>query len=141
VLFALLFGAFCHAGAQVFRGYSQSGSLQMRSDLRGSKKVISTYYPSGKIEAVYEYENGKLNGAIRQYYENGVLKTETRYKNDKREGTAKFYYQSGMLKARIEYRNDVQTGVAVYYDENGRPLSADGDGTKQESTAPSSPAR
>lgn len=114
------------ARAQVFRGYSQSGSLQMKSDLRDNGKVITTYYPSGRLEAVYKYEDGKLNGVARQYYENGVLKTETRYKKDKRDGTAKFYYPSGMLKARIEYQNDVQTGVPRLYDEKGKLLAAPG---------------
>lgn len=128
------------ARAQVFRGYSQSGSLQMKSDLRGNRKVITTYYASGKLEAVYEYEDGKLNGVTRQYYENGVLRTETWYKNDKRDGTAKFYYPSGMLKARIEYQNDVQTGVPRLYDEKGRPLPVPG-AEKPAATVPSSPAR
>src|SRR5271157_2521427 len=128
------------ARAQVFRGYSQSGSLQMKSDLRGNRKVITTYYASGKLEAVYEYEDGKLNGVARQYYENGVLRTETRYQDDKRAGTAKFYYPNGMLKARIEYQNDVQTGVPRLYDEKGKLVPAPG-AEKPAATAPSSPVR
>jgi antitoxin component YwqK of YwqJK toxin-antitoxin module len=110
--------------AQVFRGYSQSGTLEFKSDKRDNKNIIKVYYPSGKLEIVYEYENGKLNGTTRQYYENGVLKTETRYRDDKRQGMAKYYYPSGMLMARIEYRDDVQVGVPRFYDENGKPMQA-----------------
>jgi antitoxin component YwqK of YwqJK toxin-antitoxin module len=140
VVIALCIGLLPTARAQVFRGYSQSGSLQMKSDQRDNRKVITTYYTSGKLEAVYEYEDGKLNGVARQYYENGVLRTETRYNNDKREGTAKFYYPSGMLKARIEYQNDAQTGVPRLYDEKGKLLPVPGT-VKPAATAPSSPAR
>jgi hypothetical protein len=119
-------GSLSTAPAQVFRGYSQSGSLQMTSDRRDNKKVIRTYYPSGKLETMYEYEDGRLNGVAREYYENGVLKTETGYRNDKRDGTAKFYYRTGMLKARIEYSDDVQVGVPRFYDENGKPVQVSG---------------
>lgn len=110
--------------AQVFRGYSQNGTLQFKSDRQDNRNIIKVYYPSGKLEIVYEYEDGKLNGITRQYYENGVLKTETRYHNDKRQGISKYYYPTGMLLARIEYRDDVQVGAPRFYDENGKPMPA-----------------
>jgi antitoxin component YwqK of YwqJK toxin-antitoxin module len=111
--------------AQVFRGYYPGGSqVQVKSDKQDGKKVIRAYYPSGKTEVVYEYENGKLDGTVRQYFENGVLKAEIRYHEGKRKGQAKYYYSNGMLMARIEYDNDRETGVSRFYDENGRPMKA-----------------
>ena len=108
--------------AQVFRGYYPSGVKQIQSDKQDKKTSIKVYYPSGKIQYVYEYENGKLNGKTRQYYENGILKTEINYVNDKKQGQSKYYYNTGMLMARIEYANDTGTGISRFYDETGKPI-------------------
>jgi antitoxin component YwqK of YwqJK toxin-antitoxin module len=122
-LFPLAGGAGLAFG-QVFRGYYPGGrQVQVQSDWQGRKNIIKTYYPGGKIEVIYEYENGKLNGTVRQYFENGVLKAEITYHQDKRTGPAKYYYPSGLLMARIEYDNDKETGNSRFYDEAGRPMN------------------
>jgi antitoxin component YwqK of YwqJK toxin-antitoxin module len=108
--------------AQVFRGYYSSGTKQIQTDKRDKKNSIKVYYPNGKLQVIYEYENGKLNGKTRQYYENGTLKAEINYVDDKKHGQAKYYYDTGMLMARIEYANDLDTGVSRFYDATGKPI-------------------
>ncbi len=107
---------------QVFRGYYPSGGVELQSSNFDRKKIIKSYYPGGKLEAVYEYEDGKLNGTTRQYFENGVMKAEIRYRDDKRQGLAKYYYPSGMLMAKIEFVDNKESGEQKLYDESGKPL-------------------
>ena len=108
---------------QVFRGYYPGGrQVQVQSNWQDRKNIIKAYYPGGNIEAIYEYEDGKLNGTVRQYFENGVLKAEIMYRDDKRHGPAKYYYPSGLLMARIDYDNHKEIGNSRFYDETGRPM-------------------
>jgi len=109
---------------QVFRGYYPSGGVEMQLSNQDKKKIIKSYFPGGNLEAVYEYENGKLNGTTRQYFENGVMKAEIRYENDKRQGLAKFYYPSGMLMAKIGYVDNKENGERKLYDETGKPMTS-----------------
>jgi hypothetical protein len=105
--------------AQVFRGYSSSGTLEFNSRKTKRREVINGYYPEGQLEFVATYRKGKLDGDVQEYYENGLLKAEIPYENGKRDGVAKFYHDNGMLMCKVYYEKDEETGRAKFYDRNG----------------------
>jgi len=104
--------------AQVFRGYSSTGSLEFKSQKDKRREIIKGYYSNGQLEFVASYRKGKLDGDIKEYYENGMLKAEISYDKGKRDGMAKFYYENGMLMCKVYYE-DNRERRAKFYDKNG----------------------
>jgi hypothetical protein len=118
--------------AQVFRGYSSSGVLEVKSRKDKRHETIKSYYPDGQVEFVATYRKGVLDGIVKEYYENGMLKAEIPYRDGRRDGVAKFYHDSGMLMCKVLYE-DNEERRAKFYDDDGfitTSIDVDRDGMK-----------
>jgi antitoxin component YwqK of YwqJK toxin-antitoxin module len=85
-----------------------------------SREMKKEYYPDGKLKAVLNYKQGKLDGIAQHFYENGNLKERANYRKGKRERISTTYYEDGTLKEEIGYADDKREGLTRLYDEGGR---------------------
>ena len=60
------------------------------------------YYEDGKLQEIYNYTAGKLNGEYKLFYENGNLEE---IGDNKLEGKVLQYYEDGKLEKTRTYKN------------------------------------
>jgi len=110
--------------------------------------IWRSFYPSGNLESVVNYNEGEvdgkaffyydkfpetkkaemnfdhdlLEGLYTEYWPNGAVKAELHYKNGKLNGSAKYYYPSGKLKIEGKYKKGEKKGKWIYYDPKGKIL-------------------
>ncbi|MEY8869828.1 toxin-antitoxin system YwqK family antitoxin [Meridianimaribacter flavus] len=77
-----------------------------------------TYYESGKLKKVNNFENDLLNGEFKEFYESGKLKYHYYYKDGKHHGEGKNYYENGNLEAKGNLIEGKQDGLWKYYYDN-----------------------
>ena len=68
------------------------------------------YYESGKIKLTFNYTKGSINGFTKSYYESGKLETEKYFVNGKLENISKGYYENGKLAYEEKYLNGKLNG-------------------------------
>ncbi len=107
--------------AEVNRTYYPSGELESVQHYSNGKRDGGgkIYYRGGTLKTALYYKDGKWEGRIINYYENSTLKEMEHYHAGKREGIVTIYYANGILKAETNYINDRQEGVAKIYYEDG----------------------
>ncbi len=77
---------------------------------------IYNFYPNGKVESHYPFENSLYEGKYEAFYENGKIETLGYYKNDQRNGSWKWYYDNGQLESDYIYlRGKVSDHLKRYY--------------------------
>ena len=77
-----------------------------------------TYYESGKLKKVNNFENDLLNGEFKEFYESGNLKYHYYYKDGKHHGEGKNYYENGNLEAKGNLIEGKHDGLWKYYYDN-----------------------
>jgi hypothetical protein len=77
-------------------------------------KAVS-HYPSGKIESVCNFKDGKLHGMTTDFHETGKVKEQAEFNNGIPSGIFRQWDENGKL---IRYGN-WQTGEWVTWDEKG----------------------
>ncbi|WP_262733413.1 toxin-antitoxin system YwqK family antitoxin [Gaetbulibacter sp. NE] len=77
-----------------------------------------TYYESGKLKKVNNFENDLLNGEFKEFYESGKLKYHLYYKDNKHHGEGKTYYENGNLESKGNLIEGKQDGLWKYYYDN-----------------------
>ena len=98
------------------------------------------FYPTGELQSMIYYENGKQNGIGYEYdkekriitilyYRFGRL-TDRQYinrvdANGEKHGLWKEFYASGRTKTEINYRNGVLNGYYKIYDERGNVIKSE----------------
>lgn len=91
--------------------------------LKNSDKKISglvfSRYPSGKIEKVTYYKEGKKDGEEIYFFEDEVIRATYKYKDGKLNGNTEINYSSGNKKIIGNYLNGKKEGKWIYYSENG----------------------
>jgi len=111
--------------------------------------VARFYYPSGKLQAILYFDEGKLNGKVeffhddelqtkraeatledglmvdvyKEFHPNGARSAMIEYKNGLKHGDAEFYYPSGNLQLQGEFKKGSKEGKWKMYDENGDVIS------------------
>lgn len=96
----------------------RNGDAQMiKRDIRNGS--YTTYYPSGDVKTVINYNNGIKHGDATMYHPNGEVLLKMHFINGKREGKSEKYYKSGALYALTPYSDNKITGVRTTYFENG----------------------
>jgi antitoxin component YwqK of YwqJK toxin-antitoxin module len=106
-----------------------------------------SYYESGNLYCVVEYEDSKLNGrsifyydnpeqnmlaiiffkdnlivdAYKEFYSNGKIKALIEFKKGLPHGDVEFYYERGALKLSGKYKKGLKAGKWKYYTETGEP--------------------
>jgi hypothetical protein len=136
------------------KGFFRENVLTLKDSLDNLKLIASykgrtvhgymkTFYASGHVRSISEYNMGKKNGIHLLFYDNGFLKTKECYKNGelngigvsyfktgelkrkacfemgKVEGELLEYYPNGKLKHKGDYSGSTPTGEHFYYNENG----------------------
>jgi MORN repeat variant len=83
--------------------------------------TFKTYFENGKIDFSEVYnEKGLLHGEARFYYSNGTVDQVFNYAEGKREGAFTSYWPNGGVKIKGFFFNDKPTGDATYFDKFGR---------------------
>lgn len=102
--------------------YTLRGKMRSKGTMIGKKRVgkwIYYFVDSGKIFSEENYNNGKLDGVVRNYYPNGKVTEETYYKNGVKNGTSKTYTDDGLPLEEVNYTNNKLNGEAKYFDLKG----------------------
>jgi antitoxin component YwqK of YwqJK toxin-antitoxin module len=103
----------------------------------GDKKegTAYVYYPDGKIQQTFSYNDGKKEGISKEYDKDGNIITLYEYSNDflvsmdrinrvdkngLKQGDWKEYYPNGKIKSEKNYVNDLLNGYYKEYDEKGK---------------------
>jgi antitoxin component YwqK of YwqJK toxin-antitoxin module len=101
--------------------FTLSGKLRSKGwmILRNRVGKWTYYFPNGKLFSEEFYENGKLEGVVKNYYKNGKVLEETSYQNGMKNGASKKYSDSGVLIEEVTFKDNVLNGEAKYYELNG----------------------
>lgn len=100
--------------------YNEKGVIiDMEKYSLGVLNSRDTYYESGHLKKISNYENDLLNGLFREFYESGELKYQYYYKDNKHHGEGKDYYKNGNLQAKGNLIDGKLEGLWQYYYENG----------------------
>ena len=85
---------------------------------RNGKWII--YYPGRKVNAKYQYVNGKFDKERVEWYENGQKKRHYFYNEGKRDQTWKAWWSNGNRKTEGNYKKGLKDGQFTIWYENGR---------------------
>ena len=93
------------------------------------------YFPDGKIQQTFKYDNGKKEGLSKEYDEEGNVITVLEYNNDflvsrerinrtdkngLKQGDWKDFYPNGDVKSEKTYKDDLLHGYYKEYDNRGK---------------------
>ncbi len=83
--------------------------------------IWKTYYTSGNIESVVNYDDGAIDGTAIFYFDNEkhIIRAEIEMDNDVFYGEYKEYYADGNVKARLNFKRGKRWGDAIFYYQNG----------------------
>lgn len=76
------------------------------------------YYPTGDLEAIFEYDRGKKSGPATYYHQNGKQKKKLYFLDDQACGTIEEFTEEGDLLFTYEFKNGIQTGPAYKFYNN-----------------------
>ena len=69
------------------------------------------------------YNNGKIDGVLKEYFKNGKIHSEIPYINNQKQGVAKVYNEKGQLTKEVSFQNNKFHGVAKSYSQTGEILT------------------
>jgi len=85
---------------------------------------LTKYYKNGKLAAVMNFKNSKLDGQAVKYYEDGITKrSDLKYSTGLLEGVQKRYYKSGSIYKEELYNKGKRDGLTRKYREDGKLMS------------------
>jgi antitoxin component YwqK of YwqJK toxin-antitoxin module len=102
--------------------YYANGKIMQETICRNDNDcVLKEYYPSGKLKREIPYVNGIIpdGGASKTYYESGALMSITEYNHGKPNGKDFRYYENGQLADEGYYKDGKKTGIRRLYREDG----------------------
>ncbi|HLN54928.1 MAG TPA: hypothetical protein VK207_02985 [Bacteroidales bacterium] len=82
--------------------------------------LTKTFYPSGRLQRTFWYENGLRQDSSCWYYEEGQLFRTTPFINDTIDGVQKQYYRTGQLKAKMGYKKGFRTDFFQEFTREGQ---------------------
>ena len=99
-----------------------------KNDVLHGKKTV--YYipasPEDKRNRILQeqhFENGELNGPVREFFPDGVLKKEGNYRNGRPDGLVKHYRPDGTLDYEERWKNRQKHGWWMAYDSQGKEVA------------------
>ena len=101
--------------------YSLNGTLKSKGKMFRKDRIGEWlyYFPNGDIMSKESYENGKLEGFVKNFYANGKLTEVTQYKEGKKNGVSKVYSENGTILEIVNYKKGKLNGEGKYYDLKG----------------------
>jgi len=135
----------------VYRKYYEGSKvIKIEGQVKNNQphRIWRTYYSSGNLESVVNYDKGAVNGEIffyydekrnikrieasydnnlldgiyMEYWKNGAQKAKLSYEDGKLYGKAEYFYPSGKLKTKGKYKKGEKRGKWTFYDENGKVI-------------------
>lgn len=117
----------------VWTNYSPLGRLSSKESykndsLHGQKVVF--FLPedldnkSRIVSAIYNYDNGRLNGEVKEFFETGVLMKKGQYLNNRKVGVWEDYHPNGVKSAEYRYKNGIRHGWAYVYSGSGAKINS-----------------
>lgn len=118
-------------GEKMFYDYYMDGRLKaekryIKVDRRDDKKTIltgvcRTFYPSGKVESVMTYKDGKANGRAVSFFPNGEVGIKLNYTDGVLDGMSYTYNEWGKLEYTTVWQkgqklNEYKGGADKYID-------------------------
>jgi len=107
----------------IWRTYYESGNLQSVVNYdNGNVDGEMFYYFDKKPETKMveaNYEDDLLDGEYLEYWQNAAQKAKLHYKNAKLHGEALYFFPSGKLKIKGKYKNGKKKGKWLFYNEKG----------------------
>lgn len=76
--------------------------------------------PAGQLKMEVNYNEGIIQGVLKEYHDNGQLRLEANYTDGKLNGSIREYYSSGQLKYEGAYNNGIPVGIHKEYESNGQ---------------------
>jgi len=100
------------------------GSVRIREPYQDGKLQgkVRNYYPSGRVSEEIGWDNNVKQGDWKQYYKNGVPRLSSHYENDLLNGSYEVYFGNGKIKIRGEHLKGKINGTWSYFDEAGKEL-------------------
>jgi hypothetical protein len=83
---------------------------------------MCVYYPSGRLQASFDYLYGEMNGYIKTYYDTAAntLRQVVRSIAGLYEDVLTMYYENGGILREIPYKGGERHGTSVEYSPNGQ---------------------
>lgn len=78
-----------------------------------------TYYPSGQMATLEQFQDGRWHGKRLRWFEDGVLSQESLYEQERPVGTHKSWWSNGHLRTQYEYENGELHGIAYKWYRSG----------------------
>lgn len=113
------------SGNQIINGLSEfkskDGIVLSRTWYHHGQKIgkCARYFASGKLAALLQYDQGKLESTQRYFYPHGQLKSELNYKNGAYHGRQTLYYPNGAVKKELSYEEGKRHGAEHSWNEHG----------------------
>jgi antitoxin component YwqK of YwqJK toxin-antitoxin module len=117
---ALLTSCFLTACTNHSGQKSDNGQTAIDSTTDGEKKV---FYPTGQLQYLVEFKNGKANGRVREYTPDGKLYMDAIFVEGHRNGKCTHFYKNGNPFEASNFVNGEKDGVESKYYENGKLLA------------------
>lgn len=107
----------------VWTYFNEKGmKIKVESYKKGVKHGLWQTYSSqsGILLEEKNYDNGELDGVVREFFTNGDIQSRIAYIKDKRNGLAETFYSDSILCSQGNYHNNVPVGTWDYYDGDGK---------------------
>ena len=105
--------------AKGLKTYMNLNSVSVIMHILAHTEPFATYFEDGKLNSIYRYKEGKLNGLSEHWNSEGVLIFEGEYCNGKQHGKFIKYYDNGKLRLKQHFVDGVLEGFKESYDEEG----------------------
>jgi len=77
------------------------------------------FFPSGRVNMINYFKNGKKDGKSFTFFESGEIESEQEFRLDRIHGTQTFFYKNGSLRYQAKYNENVRIGQERSYAEDG----------------------
>ena len=108
----------------LYKSWHENGKLWNESRYNSNTKLhgqTTIYYDNGQLKKTLNFNNGIVEGELKQYYKNGVVFEESSYKSGKKNGYCKKYYENGQLLSDANFVDDrIYKGRCNWYFSNGQ---------------------
>lgn len=119
----------------VSQHYLKSKELYLNDKREGSAYY---YFPSGKVQQIINYRNGRKQGTAKEFDEKGTVITLFEYHDDymisrefvnranekgQKTGVWKSFYDDGKVKEETIYKNGILDGTMKMYSERGNLIN------------------
>jgi antitoxin component YwqK of YwqJK toxin-antitoxin module len=83
---------------------------------------VRNYFPSGEVSEEVAWDRHQKEGDWKQYYSDGALRLESNYHDNQLQGPYRVYYPDSTVKVRGTYEENLAEGTWEFFDASGNLL-------------------